>query len=193
MKKVWHYSVRVGLLVTVVLALTLVFVMSASTQEPDEEAESRTQPAEIGSANLSDPPPEGFQTLYIFTGLTNDNTGSDMIATVLHCTNIAPSQTAVEVQLFDVTSTDVYTSRVTMSSGRTWTWATQNPPIYVVDTLMSSELIQSGSGRIVADTRDVICVAQVVDPVNTVPTFLTDLPLIDVRTQAVFLPSISKE
>lgn len=184
-------SAYVGLLIGVALTLALVFVMSASTQEPDEGSGTRLQTADVRPAHLLDPPPDDFQNLYIFTGLTNDNTGSDLIATIIHCTNYAPSLSAIEVQLFDVTASDVYTARVDVSAGRTWTFATQNPPIYTVDTLMTAELIQSGSGRILADTTDVICVAQLVDPASEVPSFITDLPLIDTRVRQVFLPYTS--
>jgi hypothetical protein len=58
---------------------------------------------------------------------------------------------------------------------------------------MTAELIQSGSGRILADTRDVICVAQLVDPASEVPSFITDLPLIDTRVRQVFLPYTSRD
>lgn len=181
-----RHLIPIGAVIAVVLALVL--AIAAFSQGPDEETENRTQPAGVRPANLADPPPEGFQTLYIFTGLTNDDTGSDRIATIFHCTNFAPSINPIEVQLFDVTATDVYTSRVNINSGRTWTFATQNLPIYTVDTIISAELIQSGSGRILAEESDVLCVAQVVDPVNAIPSFMTDVPLIDVRVRQLFLP-----
>jgi hypothetical protein len=85
----------------------------------------------------------------------------------------------------------VYTVRVDVSAGRTWTFATQNPAIYKLETTISAELIQSGCGRILSTDTSTLCVAQLVDPATAQPVFLTNLPLIDVRGRQIFLPLTS--
>jgi hypothetical protein len=135
---------------------------------------------------------EGYNILYLVTGVNNDNVGNDLIATVFHCTNCGDSNANVVIQIADVTGTDVYTAEVNVASNRTWTFATQNPPIMTVDTLISTEIIQSGSARILSDSSQIMCVVQLIDPVTTVPKFITNLPLYRVQegtlTKVVVIP-----
>lgn len=60
-------------------------------------------------------------------------------------------------------------------------------PVFTVDTLTTMDLPQSGWGRILADTKSLLCLAQMVVPVNDHPVFLADLPLVDMRGGAIFL------
>jgi hypothetical protein len=83
-------------------------------QETHEEKRTRQ-----ATAAAEAPVPEGFDTLYMFSGLTKGNTGEDLIATIIHCTNLGQTLATIEIQLFDVTATDLYTARVDVSSGRT--------------------------------------------------------------------------
>jgi hypothetical protein len=101
-----------------------------------------------------------------------------------------PSQGLVK-PLRDATATDVSTAQVDLSSGRTWTFATQNPPIFTANTLITAELIPSGYGRILSTDTSTLYVAHLIDPAKTQPVFMTNLPLVDVRERQVFLPLTS--
>lgn len=178
---------RVGLLIAT--ALVLAIAVSVAGQGPGDEPGVREEGRALQTSAVADTRiPESFDTLYVFPDLTNDNTPEDLIATVIHCSNLSEGLESFEVQLFEVTATDVYTARVDVSAGRTWTFATQNPAIYTVDTTISAELIQSGYGPILSTDTSTLCVTQLVDPANTQPVFLTNLPLVDVRGRQIFLP-----
>jgi hypothetical protein len=129
-------------------------------------------------------PEEELSLLYRFTGVSDDGQQGSTTrreATSIHCTNLERGDTIVEARLYQWNGTDVYTGTVTMPSRRTFTFSTQNTTIYFDDALLGGSpgtgAIFQGNGQIWASNDNVICTAQILDPLNYPPTFVTNLPL----------------
>ena len=125
-----------------------------------------------------------MQLLYRFSGVSDDGlqgASTRKEATSVHCTNVAGTNTLVEVQLYQWNGTDVFTGTVNMPPNRSFTFSTQNTTIYFDDVLLGGSpgtaAIFQGSGQVWASQRDVICTAQVLDPLGYPPIFATELTL----------------
>jgi len=194
-------KIGISLLLFLMVGLVLATVMIAYAQgpEPEEEPETPDLGAQnIGGLGLSDPAPAGFSTLYMFSGVANDNTPSDLIATSVLCTNFGSSSVQVELQLFDHNDSNVYTTSTTIASNHTWTASSQNTP-FREDATLSTGLIEQGSGRVLADQAHLICTAQLLNPDQGSGTvFISKLPLYDSngkpvgKIDFVYLPIILK-
>lgn len=122
-----------------------------------------------------------------FSGVTDDGeqgSASRKEATSIHCTNIDPTNNVqVEVLLYQWNGTDVFTGTVNMPPNRSFTFSTQNTTIYFDDVLLGGSPgtppIFQGSGVVLAESNNVICTAQVLDPLNYPPVFLEKLPMYD--------------
>jgi len=155
------------------------FVLYAQGSDNErEEGEVRPQD-EIGELGLADPPPSGFSVLYMFTGASNDTTTPDTIATSVHCTNFGPANAQVQVQFFSPSAGNTYSATLTIISNQTRTFSTQPTVIYFEDSNVNAGFLDQGSGRVLANKSHLICTAQVLDPTNNQPLFMTKLPLFD--------------
>jgi hypothetical protein len=177
------------------LLLGLVLVPVIQAQEP---IEGQHNSANIGGLGLSDPAPAGLSTLYMFSGVANDDTGTDLIATSVLCTNFGSTSVQVELQLFDHNDGNVYTTSTTIASNHTWTASSQNTP-FREDATLNTGLIEQGSGRVLADQAHLICTAQLLNPDQGSGTvFISKLPLYDGngkpvgKMHLVYLPIILK-
>jgi len=144
---------------TILLLLGLFLVMAAYAQEPGD-GEIVTVGG-IGAAGLGDDPLEGFQTLYMFTGVYNKTVDPEF-ATALHCTNYAAEEVEVVVQFFD--DSQGYQAGEPMPTNHTVTFTSQSIGSFEGEESAYAPDIQHGSGRVlVTDTPDVhvICTAQV--------------------------------
>ncbi|MCA9957162.1 MAG: hypothetical protein KC434_20680, partial [Anaerolineales bacterium] len=102
--------------------------------------------------------------------------------TSIHCTNINNStDVQLEVQLVQWNGTDVFTGTATVPPNRSFTFSTQNTTIYFDDVFLGGSpgtpAIYQGSGRILSSSPNVICTAQILDPLNYPPVFMEKLPL----------------
>jgi len=114
----------------------------------------------------------------MFTGVANDYTAPDYIATVVFCTNFGSSDVDVEVQMFDVNAAPPYTATRTIQPSWTRAFASLATVIYSEDEIVvGNNLIYRGSGRVVATGSDVICTAQLVDPNSALPSFISALEM----------------
>jgi hypothetical protein len=125
-----------------------------------------------------------LSVLYMFSGVTDDGeqgSASRREATSIHCTNISLESIQTEVQVYQWSGTDVYTGTVNMPPNRTFTFSTQNTTIYFDDVLLGgspgADAIFQGSGRVLTSQPGVICTAQVLDPLNYPPAFVSALEL----------------
>lgn len=121
--------------------------------------------------------------VYRFTGVTDDGqkgSPNRKKATAIHCTNVANTNNQVEVQVFQYDGTSVYTGTATISPNRTFTFSTQNTAIYFDDVVLGglgTDNIYQGTGRVLAQSKQVICTAQALDPFNLPPSFVVNLDL----------------
>jgi hypothetical protein len=140
-------------------------------------------------------PTQDLTILYRFSGVTDDGeqgSSSRREATSIHCTNFDPVNNAqVEVQVYQWNGTDVYTGTVNMPPNRTFTFSTQNTTIYFDDVILGGSpgtpAIFQGSGRVLSSHPNVICTAQILDPLNYPPVYASRLPL-HLSWQRLFLP-----
>jgi hypothetical protein len=129
-------------------------------------------------------PAANLVEVYRFTGVTDDGqqgSSNRKKATSIHCTNVANTNNQVEVQVFQYDGTTVYTGTVTISPNRTFTFSTQATAIYFDDVFLgggggTGEIYQ-GTGRILAESKQLICTAQALDPFNNPPLFVVNLDL----------------
>ncbi|HEX9926233.1 MAG TPA: hypothetical protein VGD99_26485 [Anaerolineae bacterium] len=194
-------KIGISLLLFLVTGLVLATVMSVYAQGPEPEEEPETTDVgsqNIGGLGLSDPAPAGLSTLYMFSGVANDDTDQDLIATSVLCTNFGSTSVQVELQLFDHNDANVYTASTTIASNHTWTASSQNTP-FREDANLNTGLIEQGSGRVLADQVHLICTTQVLNPDQGAGTvFISKLPLYDSNGQPagklarVYLPIILK-
>ena len=168
-------------LVTILLQLVLSLAVTAYAQEPDEGNRVEDVEAQegFGVQGLADPPPPGFSVLYMFTGVANDTTTVDTIATSVHCTNFGSSTSQVEVQFFSSNGGVDYTATLSFDPSQTRTFSTQPTVIYAEDRNLNAGLLDQGSGRVLANRSHLICTAQVLDPTHAQPVFMAKLPLFD--------------
>ena len=171
------------LTLTVVLILALALALGVSAQEPEEREEAYEMETNgaVGGMGLADPPTAGYSVLYMFTGAGNDNTGADVMATVVICTNFGASDVDVEVQLFGPTAGAMWSATATLPSNKTTTFASQLTSIYYNEIDLGALNSQQGSGRVLATSTEVICTAQLVDPDSDQPSFMSGLQIYDMR------------
>jgi hypothetical protein len=181
------------------LTLAIVYAQGAD-REPSEEGAG-----EIGGLGVADPPPAGYSVLYMFTGVANDATENDQIATAVHCTNYGSSTVTVTVELFTSGSTGppaVFASPPdALSPNETGTYSSQGT--IFTEIPIGAGAIEQGSGRVLATASTLICTAQLLNPSPIspaiTPTFMVRLPLFDssgnpiaLGRGQVFLPVIFK-
>jgi len=122
--------------------------------------------------------------VYRFSGVSDDGeqgSANRKEATSIHCTNTSAADNEVEVQVYQWNGTDVFTGTVTMPPNRTFTFSTQNTTIYFDDVILGgvpgTDPVFQGSGQILSESADIICSAQVLDPLNYPPIFATKLTM----------------
>ncbi|MEJ2750062.1 MAG: hypothetical protein P8183_19470 [Anaerolineae bacterium] len=128
------------------------------------------------SANLSE--------VYRFSGISDDGeqgSANRKEATSIHCTNISSANNQVEVRLYQWNGTDVFTGTVNMPPNRTFTFSTQNTTIYFDDVLLGgspgTDAIFQGNGVVLAQSPQIVCSVQVLDPLNYPPVFAVGLEI----------------
>lgn len=193
------------LVVTLGLALGLGLVVSLAVvlaQGPGRESGEEGVAAEqcsLEGSGLGDAPSPGFTVLYMFTGVANDSTGEDQIATSVHCTNFGLTAVTVEVQFFQSGGGSALASPFTdiLSAHETGTYSTQ--ATLFTEFPLNTAGIEQGSGRVlVKEHTQVICTAQLLQPGAITPTFMAKLPMFDShgelvgRVRQIFLPVIFK-
>jgi hypothetical protein len=182
-----------------VVVVLLVLVLAVSGQEgavkPHAEGQAGTggqfvapPPAERpwaeGEAGLApDEAPTGLGLLYTFSGVTDDGQQGSVNrkeATVLHCTNLASAVTTIELRLFNYDGTQVALATLDAPVNYSFTFSTQQTTIFFDDIVLGAggtPAINQGSGQVWTDRADVICTAQVLDPLGYPPAFVSALEL----------------
>jgi hypothetical protein len=189
-------SIKIG--ASLGMLALLLGLVSGPVIQAQEPVEGQNNGTNIGGLGLSDPPPAGLSTLYMFSGVANDDTAPDLIATSVLCTNFGSASVQVELQLFDQTNSNVYTTSTTIASNHTWTASSQNTP-FREDVTLNTGFIEQGSGRVLADQAHLICTALLLNPDQDAGTvFMSKLPLYDSngrpvgKMALVYLPIILK-
>ena len=165
----------VSLALVVVLLFMIALGMAAYAQEPPASEE----PGEIGAFGLANPPPAGFSVLYMFTGAANDTaaTGTNrQIATSVHCTNFGSTSIQATLEIFPQSGGTLNSNTLTISSNETETWSTQFTAVYR-ETTLGTGILEQGSGRVLATSPQLICTAQVLDPLTDPPAFISELDM----------------
>jgi hypothetical protein len=195
------------------LLLLLFVVLAVHAQAPADQQDGDDA---IESQGLADPAPNGFSVIYTFTGARdiqypnpeNPENKENIAATVVHCTNIGDLLTQMRVEIYDYN--DNYTLSVTeiITPNYTLTFTTQDVALYTWDAIIARTVtdqtsnIDQGSGRIMVDNpaANVICTAQVLDPLGNPPSYVVKLTLYDAygnfagdKPASVFLPVILKQ
>ncbi len=140
-------------------------------------------PTDAGIGDKDLPLLNGQKTklLYTVTGVRD----SSNLATLFHCTSTESTsgkdiRLGVEVFQWDGTSTNDIASNFgveIISPGRTVTLATQSISSFSEDDAMNTGAIFQGSARIFATSKNVLCAAMIVDPINDPPTSMVMLPI----------------
>jgi hypothetical protein len=170
-------NLAVTLALCLILGLVLVLAMVTYAQGPEGddpgtgEVESQD---EISGQGLSDPPPSGWEVLYMFTGAV-DNANA---TTVIHCTNFGSVNAEVKVEIFNYYDTSTTSATISIRSDETKTFSTRSTAIYEEDAVLPSIApIDQGSGRVLSPESDIICTAQVLDPTNNPPEYMVNLQM----------------
>jgi len=129
-------------------------------------------------------PSGSLAVLYTFTGVTDDGAQSAAgrkEATSILCTNLAASNTTVEVHVFNWDGSEVGTGTATVAPNNSYTFSTQNTTIYFEDVILGSgggtPAIFQGFGEVWTDQTNVICTAEILDPLGYPPVYMDKLPL----------------
>jgi pyruvate/2-oxoglutarate dehydrogenase complex dihydrolipoamide dehydrogenase (E3) component len=122
--------------------------------------------------------------VYRFSGVSDDGLQGDASrkeATSIHCTNVSAANNQVEVQLYQWNGTDVFTGTANIPPNGTLTFSTQNTTIYFDDVLLGGSpgttAIFQGSGVILAESSQIVCSVQVLDPLTYPPIFAVGLEI----------------
>ncbi|MCA9936892.1 MAG: hypothetical protein H6662_16985 [Ardenticatenaceae bacterium] len=160
----------------IVLGLSVFGLMSFWGWDHLAQAQREENLANLASADAS------LRVRYRFSGVSDDGeqgSTNRKEATSIHCTNLSATDNQVEVQIIQWNGTDVFTGTLTMPPNATSTFSTQNTTIYYDDIFIggSTPAIFQGSGRILSQSDQLICTAQVLDPLNYPPVFATKLTM----------------
>lgn len=198
MKKKLMITWILSLVLILVLVLTsLVSAFTSAALESGKGAGAKEQQIILAPAadvhGLSDPPSTDFSVRYMFTGVINDTGGRE--ATMVHCTNFNVNAVDVGVEVWNTNPTTTYSGTLTLEAGQTRTFSTQNITGFPQDLILAPAPanIFQGSGRVLTKQHtDVICTAQVIDPTNDPPIFVSQLTLFSPNgTSNIFMPAIS--
>ena len=131
----------------------------------------------LGATGLADPPTDGLETQYMFTGMYSKN---QQYATVIHCTNISSQTANVKVEFFPNVGGFAITLNSNILASQTQSFATR--PVTGWSLILPSEYIEIqnyGSGRVRATPdSELICTAQLVTlNSSNVPTDATPLDI----------------
>ena len=137
--------------------------------------------AGIGDKDLPLLDGEKTKLLYTVVGVTN----SSGLATAFHCTSTERTggktiQLGIEVfNPVGVLANDVAIGEgsVSMLPGHTATLSTRLTSPFFEDDEINTGLVNQGSARIFATSKNVLCAAMIVDPVNDPPTSMVMLPV----------------
>ena len=155
-------------LLAAVCAITVIFV-------------SLPTDAGIGDKGLPLLGGEKTKLLYTVTGVRDSTT----LATLFHCTSTERTdrpvlRIGVEVFNYDTTPANDVTAGDgdgTIVPGGTVTFGTQDTASFGEDELIGTGTINQGSARIFATSKNVLCAAMIVDPINDPPTSMVMLPV----------------
>lgn len=145
-----------------------------------QPAEKEGETADPQRQNV--PAPAGYTHLYSFSGARDSTVETpNNVATAVHCTNATLQPTILYLALWDFDG-DVFTQTATVLPNHTVTIASQDVSLYAEDVTFNfaalSENLNQGSGHIfAAGYVPLICTAHLIDPLNSVPQFATQLPL----------------
>ena len=133
----------------------------------------------LGATGLADPPTDGLETQYMFTGMYSKN---QQYATVIHCTNISPQTANVKVEFFPNVGGFAITLNTNILASQTKSFATR--PVTGWSLILPSEYIEIqnyGSGRVRATPdSELICTIQLVTlNSSNAPVDITKLHLYD--------------
>ncbi len=141
--------------------------------------------------------------LYMFTGAKDSQAGgTNSAATAIHCTNAGAASVKVWVQISDFDNTPTISGTLTIPPSGTRTYSSQATNFYAEDfTMSTTDNIDQGSGRVMAEgsSSNIICTAQVLDPVGNPPNYAVKLTLYDSlgnivgSIRKIFLPLIQRQ
>lgn len=191
-----------GMIAVGLILLLLISVLTAAGQEgsgkpqaegtagnggqfvPEAAAVRPWAEGEAGLAAPDESPQISLNLVYIFSGVTDDGAkgaATRKEATSILCTNTAATTTLIEVRLYQWDGSQVGIGSIGAIPNATYTFSTQNTTIYFDDVLLDpsggTAAIFQGSGQVWADQAGVICTAEVLDPLNYPPTFVSALEL----------------
>ena len=184
---------------TLVLALLAVLALTATWGVQAQGEGDGPREVEIGTFGLDDPPPAGYSVLYMFTGVANDDSAPDKIATSVMCTNYGSTTVNIRVEMFSYDGSTTWFRALDVGPGFSPTFSSQNTVIFFDDEVLGTDEIYQGSGRVLATGSRVICTALLVDPDSDQPSFMARLALYDGSgnpvhaSRKVYLPAILKQ
>jgi hypothetical protein len=140
-------------------------------------------PSEAGIGDKDLPLLNGQKTKLLYTVVgVRDSLNS---ATVFHCTSTERTggkdiRLGIEVFYSDgglANNVAVGEGRVDLIPGQTSTLSTRETAVFFVDRDIGARGINQGSARIFADSKNVLCSAMIVDPLNDPPAAMVMLPV----------------
>jgi hypothetical protein len=144
----------------------------------------KTGQAQVENLEFKGPSQDGLTLLLQFSGVTDDGAkgaGTRKEATSILCTNFAPTNSQIEIQIYQWSGAMVYTGTVTAAPNASYTFSTQNTTIYFDDVIFGTgggtDAIFQGAGQVWTDSNRVICTAEALDPLGYPPEFATSLEM----------------
>jgi hypothetical protein len=169
-------KLTLALTLALVMLLALVLALGANAQEPTAEPQEADSGGEISGQGLTDPAPTGFSVLYMFTGVHNDTSSPDGVATAVHCTNFDTKAISLTLQFFGTLGGSVTSFTDNLASNETGTYSTSDNTFFN-ETPLDLTTFEQGSGRVLATSSKVICTAQLLEPGAITPTFVSELEM----------------
>jgi hypothetical protein len=129
---------------------------------------------EAGSLNM----------VFVIPGVSDDGQKSGptrKVATSILCTNLAASNTTIEVRLYNTFGIMAGIGTANVGPNQSYTFSTQETSIYYDDIILGpgggTDTINQGHGQVWADQATIICAAEVLDPFNPIPFYVGSLEL----------------
>jgi hypothetical protein len=170
---------------------------SGADSQAAKKVEGKDPNAVVGSGKLEAAQGEGSRVeqqvgsslplLYQFSGARDDGAKSvsGKAATTLNCSNAGTTSVAASYYVYNFSGTVYYYVDFTIPAKYTYTISTQYTVMYSEDVVLHAAgtsdsgtgAIDQGLGQVFSNSRNVICTAQVLDPIGFPPVFVTELEL----------------
>lgn len=159
----------------IVAALPFLALLTATAANSQNRATEAVPPARVLKGPDATSATPTLKTLYRFSGVRDGNAGPWAIATAVMCSNVTGNPINAVLRIFGVAGTQYANAAFVVPPSNTYTVVTRTIPTYPAQLNLGLSAVSQGLGVIASDREGLRCTAQVIDALNSPPTFVGSL------------------